>query len=369
MSSRGLEAVQRVRSHSSDASTNGSCSSRFLEGDSPEALVSAGHDEKVRHGWTNLKRRSRGWWENFRHENARLHLRHTPLRPWVNGYKVEIGNAMFSQSQEPRREYETCYPSSWCYLVSHQGAHARHVLTSPVSNAEREPARPVGLSQDSRSSRASTVLEGQRSRRTSAGKITMDLYSGSMLSSSRTANFGKGKKISQPVRDQASQISAHSQRDKPSISNPDDSDTRRTTLQQSSKKIKSGSRQSSENNNNAIPHSVLERKTRTEKRNYRCTFAGCTKAFTKRGNLVAHERIHTKEQPFRCQHCGRHFNHLSNLNMHIQRHTGNWRYRCPLCKKGFARNDRLTRHISKTHPDHPRPQQLHSKAKRQKVSK
>nr|CAD7425004.1 unnamed protein product [Timema monikensis] len=52
----------------------------------------------------------------------------------------------------------------------------------------------------------------------------------------------------------------------------------------------------------------------------------CNKQFTMRGDLRAHERIHTGEKPYRCTHCDKRwvlyvFNRSNNLKTHLRTHT------------------------------------------------
>ena len=44
----------------------------------------------------------------------------------------------------------------------------------------------------------------------------------------------------------------------------------------------------------------------------------CDKAFSRRGQLVAHIRVHTGEKPFKCHMCNKAFSRSSTLNAHLR---------------------------------------------------
>ena len=44
----------------------------------------------------------------------------------------------------------------------------------------------------------------------------------------------------------------------------------------------------------------------------------CGKSFVQRANMVAHERIHTGERPFKCKHCNEGFPQQTRRNQHEQ---------------------------------------------------
>ncbi|KDR07246.1 hypothetical protein L798_03376 [Zootermopsis nevadensis] len=70
----------------------------------------------------------------------------------------------------------------------------------------------------------------------------------------------------------------------------------------------------------------------------------CTKSFTLRGVLVAHMRIHNADKPFKCEFCNKRFGRLDNLVPHISTHTGEKAYKCEVCPKSFARKGHLMVH-------------------------
>uniref|UniRef100_A0A671RAS6 C2H2-type domain-containing protein n=1 Tax=Sinocyclocheilus anshuiensis TaxID=1608454 RepID=A0A671RAS6_9TELE len=48
----------------------------------------------------------------------------------------------------------------------------------------------------------------------------------------------------------------------------------------------------------------------------------CARIFASEGNLNAHIKIHTGENPFTCLQCGKSFPFKGRLNVHIRIHTG-----------------------------------------------
>ncbi|XP_059528594.1 zinc finger protein 7 isoform X2 [Myotis daubentonii] len=65
-------------------------------------------------------------------------------------------------------------------------------------------------------------------------------------------------------------------------------------------------------------------------------------------SLVAHERIHAAEKPFKCDECGKAFRWVSRLSQHQLIHTGEKPYKCNKCAKAFGCSSRLIRH-QRTH--------------------
>jgi uncharacterized Zn-finger protein len=104
---------------------------------------------------------------------------------------------------------------------------------------------------------------------------------------------------------------------------------------------------------------------------FKCTYDGCPSAFAQKSTLVFHLRTHTDERPFPCEYsgetaspcdsvlssvevvtsdcrpgCKAAFRLRSALTVHERVHTGERPYACqhPGCGKRFQTNSHLTRH-------------------------
>ena len=74
--------------------------------------------------------------------------------------------------------------------------------------------------------------------------------------------------------------------------------------------------------------------------------------FLEKGNLDVHKRIHTKEKPYKCSHCGKTFSDPSNFNRHKKSHSGievSKAYQCKICNERFTRSTSLYRHYVRLH--------------------
>ncbi|KAM0792600.1 hypothetical protein ACM66B_005261 [Microbotryomycetes sp. NB124-2] len=92
----------------------------------------------------------------------------------------------------------------------------------------------------------------------------------------------------------------------------------------------------------------------TNERPYRCQWQGCQRDFIQRSALRVHYRVHTGERPHQCPWCDKAFSDSSSLARHRRIHTGLRPYLCPVenCTKDFCRKTTLTKHIKRQHPEH-----------------
>ncbi|XP_004688201.1 PREDICTED: zinc finger protein 648 [Condylura cristata] len=82
----------------------------------------------------------------------------------------------------------------------------------------------------------------------------------------------------------------------------------------------------------------------------------CGKAYSHRGTLQQHRRLHTGERPYRCPFCDKAYTWASDHRKHLRTHTGEKPYRCPDCGKAFVRSSDLRKHQRNMHSnDKPFP--------------
>ncbi|KAB1260635.1 Zinc finger protein 648 [Camelus dromedarius] len=82
----------------------------------------------------------------------------------------------------------------------------------------------------------------------------------------------------------------------------------------------------------------------------------CGKAYSHRGTLQQHQRLHTGERPYQCPFCDKAYTWSSDHRKHIRTHTGEKPYPCPDCGKAFVRSSDLRKHQRNMHSnDKPFP--------------
>jgi len=94
-------------------------------------------------------------------------------------------------------------------------------------------------------------------------------------------------------------------------------------------------------------NSLLTQHQRTHsEEKFRCIF--CNMGFNQKGHMIRHQRIHSREKPYKCPKCPKSFLRESNLSGHVGIHTGDRPFKCVQCSKLFTHKYYLRRHF-RTH--------------------
>lgn len=89
---------------------------------------------------------------------------------------------------------------------------------------------------------------------------------------------------------------------------------------------------------------------REHKKLYKCSFNEiCNKSFSKKQDVLIHEKIHKNLKNEICKYCDKKFIHPSNLHRHIKyiHNSGieSKPFFCRKCKKQFSRKESLIKHL------------------------
>ncbi|ODQ66626.1 hypothetical protein NADFUDRAFT_65173 [Nadsonia fulvescens var. elongata DSM 6958] len=86
-------------------------------------------------------------------------------------------------------------------------------------------------------------------------------------------------------------------------------------------------------------------------KNFSCS--ACSKSFSRKSDLIRHERIHSGQKANKCSICQKEFIQRPALTVHMRTHTGEKPHKCQYCDKAFSDSSSLARH-RRLHTDRKR---------------